>query len=251
MFKTLPKTLFRAATLALLTACPAQAQNDLGIIGAVFHLGSSDHKQEGGYAGVSVDVKITDYHGLQLDLQYEERSTGGVGRLGGFLYMTPREGQKYGLSMMVADKNDVSATYGQFGAAGIFAIGERTNLALRVAVGVSADNDMDWVTAGAGLHWQAGDATRFYAHYDITEFDEESFGAIAQEVTFGLRTRLGDGPASLFAEASRDWLNGRDASTADTTLRAGVSFRLGRTGNNQPLFHLSDPMRQILRRGHF
>ena len=245
------KTLLKATALSVLIATPALAQNDLGIIGGELRLGFSDQTLEGGFVGGTVDVAITDHHGLQLDLQYEERSTGGVGRFGTVLYMTPREGQKYGLTLMLADKNDASATYGQVGAAGMFAVSEDINVEVRAAAGISADNDMDWITLGGGLHWQAGDATRLYAQYDIAEFDEQNFGAVAHEVTLGVQHRIGNTPAALFAEASRDWLNGRNSADADTTIRAGVSISLGRTGNNQPSFRVSDPMRQILRRGLF
>ena len=101
------------------------------------------------------------------------------------------------------------------------------------------------------MHWQATTATRLYAHYDLTEFDEASFRARANEVTFGVQTRLNNSPVSLFAEASRDWLSGRNAAGADTTIRAGLSISLGRRGNNQPSFRVADPMRQLLRRGLF
>lgn len=244
-------SLLKAAAFATLTALPAHADSGLGIIGGALRLGVSDQELEGGYVAGTVDVAITQNHGLQLDLQYEERTNGGIGRFGSALYMTPRDGQKYGLTLMVADKNNASATYGQIGAAGMFTVAKDFNFELRAAAGLSADNNLDWITAGAGLHWQATDATRFYAQYDITEFDEQNFGAVAHEATFGLQTRLGNTPASLFAEASRDWLNGRNRADASTTLRAGVSIALGHTGNNQPAFHISDPMRQLVRRGLF
>jgi hypothetical protein len=163
--------------------------------------------------------------------------------------MTPREGQKYGLTLMVADKNDASSTYGQIGAAGMFSFGTSMNVELRAGAGISADNDLDWITLGTGLHWQASDSTRLYGQYDIAEFDEADFSAIAHEVTFGVQTRIRNSPTSLFAEVSHDWLSGNNRADGDTTVRAGVSISLGRTGNNQPAFRVSDPMRQILRRG--
>ena len=238
------------ALLSLLTALPAAAADpDLGIIGAELRLGGSDHPIEGGFAAATVDVAITAHHGAQFDLQYEERANGGIGRLGTVLYMTPRERQKYGLSLMVADKNDASSTYGQLGAVGMIGIAPGWNLEGRIGAGLSADNDLDWVSAGAGLHWQASAGTRLYAQYDMALFDEADFSARAHEVTFGAQTRLGKGPAALFAEVSRDWLGGGNAAGGETTLRAGVSVALGRTGNGQPAFRVSDPMRQILRRG--
>lgn len=244
-------TLLKAVALAAVTALPAHADSGLGIIGGSLRLGFSDQELEGGYVGATVDVAITDHHGLQLDLQYEERTNGGIGRLGTVLYMTPREGQKYGLTLMVADKNDASATYGQIGAAGMFTIAQDVNVELRASAGISSDSDLDWITAGGGVHWQVTEATRLFAQYDITEFDEETFGAIAHEATFGVQTRLGNSPASLFAEVSRDWLSGRNSADGSTTLRAGVSIALGRTGNTQPSFKVSDPMRQLLRRDLF
>ena len=238
---------------ALLTAgaLPAAAQTDLGVIGAELRLGTSDHTLEGGFASGTVDVAITAHHGAQFDLQYEERSTGGIGRIGTVLYMTPKAGQKYGLSLMVADKNDASSTYGQLGAVGMFEIAPDWNVEARVAAGISADNDLDWITAGGGVIWQATQKTQVYAHYDLTEFDETGFSALAHEATFGVKTRLGDSPASLFAETTHDWLSGHNAADGDTTIRLGVSIALGRTGNDQPTFRVSDPMRQILRRGLF
>ncbi|KIN64503.1 hypothetical protein Z946_3395 [Sulfitobacter noctilucicola] len=244
---------FIAVTLFSLAALPATAQtvtdSGLGIIGADLRLGFSNQEIEGGYVGGTVDVAITHYHGAQFDLQYEERSTGGIGRIGTTLYMTPRVGQKYGLSLMMADKNDVSSTYGQISAVGMFTAAEDFNIELRAGGGLSADNDLDWITAGIGAHWSAGANTQIYGHYDIAEFDEETFGAYGHEVTFGIKTAIKGTPATVFAEATRDWLSGANSADGDTTLRAGISIALGRTGNNQPSFRISDPMRQILRRG--
>ena len=242
------KATLTAVTLSVFAGA-AFAESGLGITGATLRLGQSDHEVEGGFAEGTVDVAITDHHGIQFDLHYEERSNGGIGRLGSVLYMMPRDGQKYGLSLMVADKNDASSTYGQIGAAGMFEIAPDLNFEARGGIGLSADNDLDWITLGAGLHWQATEGTRVYAHYDLADFDEAHFGALAHEVSFGVQTRLGDSPAALFAEASRDWLTGRNAAAGDTTLRAGLSISLGQTGNGQPAFRVSDPMRQLLRRG--
>ncbi len=238
-----------AASIATFTALPLYADTGLGIIGAELRLGFSDQQLEGGYVGGTVDVAITDNHGMQFDLQYEERSTGGIGRLNTILYMNPRDGQKYGLSLMLADKNDVSSTYGQIGVAGMFEVAQDMNIELRAGGGLSSDNDLDWITGGIGLHWKVAPSTRLYSQYDIAEFDEETFKATAHEVSLGLQTQIKNGPVSFFAEATRDWLAGPDAADAKTTLRAGVSIALGRTGNNQPSFRVSDPMRQILRRG--
>lgn len=246
----LKPTTIAAVALTALTL-PAAAQNDIGVIGSELRLGVSDHPLEGGYAAGTVDVAITQYHGAQFDLQYEERSTGGIGRFGTVLYMTPKPGQKYGLSFMVADKNDASSTYGQVGAAGMFEIAPQWNAEIRAAAGISADNDLDWITAGAGVIWQARPNTQVYAQYDVTEFDEQAFSALAHDVTFGVKTQLGDSPASLFAEAAHDWLSGTHAADGETTLRIGVSIALGHNGNNQPAFRVSDPMRQVLRRGLF
>lgn len=255
------RTLFSAILFAVCSTLPAQAgtaqtapaygDSGLGIIGGNLTLGFSDHILEGGFTQGTVDVAITAYHGMQIDLQYEERSLGGIGRLGTFLYMTPRADHKYGISLMVADKNGAPATYGQVGAMGMFTLGTEVNLEARGAIGMSSSNKMDWITAGLGLHWQVTPSTNAYAQYDLTDFSELEFNALAHEVTFGLRTRINDSPAALFAEVSHDWLSGAQAAEGNTTLRAGVSVFLGRTGNNQPTFRVSDPMRQILRRGLF
>jgi hypothetical protein len=247
------KTCFLALVLATCPALPATAQtitgSGLGIIGAELQLGFSDQESEGGYVAGTVDVAITDYHGAQFDLQYEERILGGIGRIGTTLYMTPRDDQKYGLSLMLADKNNVSSTYGQISAVGIFTVAEDLNVEVRAGVGLSADNDLDWITASAGAHWQISQSTRLYGHYEITEFEEETFRAFGHDATFGIKTAIKNTPATIFAEASRDWLSGRDAAGSETTMRAGISIALGRTGNKQPAFRVSDPMRQILRRG--
>ena len=83
----------QAAALMFMGALPAIADTDLGIIGADLRLGYSNQMIEGGFVSGTVDVAITDHHGAQFDLQYEERSNGGIGRLGTVIYMTPREGR--------------------------------------------------------------------------------------------------------------------------------------------------------------
>lgn len=123
------------------------------------------------------------------------------------------------------------------------------NVELRASAGLSADSDLDWISAGAGLHWQPSSSTRLYGHYDLAELDEETFEALAHEVTLGVRTSISSSPAALYIEASHDWLSGANRADGVTTLRAGISLALGTSGNNQPHFRVADPMRQILRRG--
>ena len=92
-------------------AVPVAAQSSLGISGAQVSLGVVE--DESGHSrtefGALVDVAITGVHGFQGDLRFDDTQAGGVGTLAAHLYMTPREGQKYGLFATLADvAKDVS-----------------------------------------------------------------------------------------------------------------------------------------------
>lgn len=238
-------------TLAAAVPATAQAQSSLGVTGASLSFSGTDAKGEGASAGAMLDVAVTANHGLQTNLSYTKYDNGNVGRIASTLYMIPRHGLKYGLSVMVGDQDGVSSTYGQIGAAGIFAISDDLDFEVRAGIGMRTDSDLDWITGGAGIHWQAAPELRLYGQYDIAHFDEAQFSAVAHEVTLGAEYHFKNSPVALFAEASHDWLNGRSGASGETTLRAGISIAVGHAGGNQPSFRVSDPMRQLLRRGSY
>jgi opacity protein-like surface antigen len=241
--------LVSAALSATLLTLPVHAQSSLGVTNATLALGLTDAQAEAGFVHGMINVAITDYHGLQANVDYDRTTTGDFGRIGAFQYMTPRGGQKYGLSLMIADMDDHSFTYGQIGVAGMFAIGDRLDLEVRAAIGMVAQTDLDWISLGAGLHWAMTPDLRVSAHYDIADFDERSFAARGQQLAVGIHYSPQGQPWGIFAEVGHDWLTGRNGGTGETTLRAGLTVSFGASNHGQPAFRVSDPMRQLLRRG--
>ena len=152
---------------------PAFAQSSLGITGASFSLGASE--DELGMSRVegaaSVDVAITEYHGFQGDLRFSDTVSGGVGTVGGHLYMSPREGQKYGLYALLSDVDGRALTWGVFGAEGIIALNETTTLEFQGGLG-AADDGLDFINASAAAAFEVTPALELELALDVADFDE-------------------------------------------------------------------------------
>ena len=229
------------------SAMPAVAQSSLGFTAAEFDLGMTDSDDL--MASAMVDIAITQYHGAQFNVGLSEQTNGAIASVAGHLYMTPQDGHKYGLSLLFSDVDNASISYAQIGAAGMVDLNDVMVLEVSGAMGMVMDNDLDWITTGAGLHWQARDDLRVYGAYNITEFDEAGFYALAQDATVGARYLPNQGAFGVYAEASHDWLSGDNSAAGETTLELGITLSLGATGGDKPAFTVFDPIRQIQRRG--
>ena len=234
-------------------AVPVAAQSSLGISGAQVSLGVVE--DESGHSrtefGALVDVAITGVHGFQGDLRFDDTQAGGVGTLAAHLYMTPREGQKYGLFAQLSDVDGRSMTYGAIGAEGMFELGNDTVLEGRAGIGAANDNGLDFVFGSIGLAHAYSSALEISATLDLTEFDEPSLRAISYDA--GLRATYSPegAPWGLYASVTHSGLEGRDASAGETRFGFGLSLSLGNSGGTNPgtrPFRSADPVAPLLRR---
>lgn len=239
---------FVLSAAASLSLAPnlAVAQSSLGITGAQFSYGATDDGDV--VAQAMVDVAITQFHGIQFNVGHAGQANGAIAYIDSFVYMTPRNGQKYGLNLQFADVDNEAISYAQLGAIGMLDVTDTLTAEVRGAMGMVMDNDLDWLTAGAGLYWQATDFTQLYGSYNIAEYDELTFSAMTHDVTLGARYTHNNTPFGAYAEVSQDWMSGADSEVSETTIGLGITMTLGAAGNYQPAFSTFDPTRQILRR---
>lgn len=234
-------------------AVPVAAQSSLGISGAQLTFGvaedESGHSRTGGSA--LVDVAITDVHGFQGDLRFADTEAGGVGTLAAHLYMTPREGQKYGLFAQLSDVDGRSMTYGAIGAEGMLEFGPATVLEGRAGIGAANHNGLDFVFGSIGVAHAYSSAFEISATLDLAEFDEPSLRAISYDA--GLRAAYSPegAPWGLYASITHSGLSGRDSRSGETRIGFGVTLSLGNSGGTDPAtrpFRSSDPVAPLLRR---
>ena len=248
---------------------PALADTPLGINAAEFRLGAvaQDTGTAMGSLGsikdtsavqptlgfAAVNVAITQHHGLQGDALFEGTPDGAIGRLGAHLFMTPRDGQKYGLFATLADLDGEALTWISLGAEGILDAGRHSTVELRGGIGAASAKGLDWIFLGGRISRDvAGGAATAYVDYNLTEFDEPGFDVLAHELSIGTDARLSR-RLGAFASVSRSRLSGSSAPD-ETTLRAGITIRFGKMGRaraHEQMFTTTDPVAQLIRRGYF
>ena len=240
--------------LGLISATPALAESSLGITGIGLQIGADDSPGNPAFVALSFDAAITDYHGFQGGVGLRDSLSGAEGRLDGHLYMMPREGQKYGFFGYVSDFDGRSATYGGFGAEGLFALGEDTALELRAGLGISDQNDLDFIFAEAGVYHDLSESVTVSLSTTIADFDEASFSAFSHDIRLGLEVQPKGQPLGFFADVSRDGLSGDNGAAGATTLRAGIRYEFGnmrRGGPETRPFSSPQPLRTLIRRDLF
>lgn len=255
----------------VISATQAVAEMPLGIQGAEFRLGAvqqDDGAAQGSLGPVkfpgngpditlgfaAVTVAITPYHGFQGDAVIEHGPDGAIGRIGGHLFMSPRDSQKFGLFGMLADVDGEDVTYAAAGVEGIIQLGPDLSLEARGGIGAANQQGLDFLFAGVRLSQDVMDgAATIYAGYDIAEFDEPAFSALGHEFSVGADVQLSNNTGA-FVEVVSSRLTGASAAPAETIVRAGITVRLGRIGGSQPRlrkFNTADPVAQLVRRGFF
>lgn len=233
---------------------PAFAQSSLGITGAQFSLGAVED-EAGDYRGDArglADVAITEYHGFQGDLAFSDTATGGIGTVAAHLYMTPVEGQKYGLFAALSDVDGRSMIYGSLGAEGMLSLGERTSVEGRAGMGWADTDGLDYVFAGASVAHQLTPAVEFELSLDVADFDEAAFSATSYDV--GLRASYSPegSPWGTYVSVTQSGLTGADGGDSATRIGLGLSLTLGTTGGTDPHtrpFRTPDPLASLVRRG--
>ena len=238
--------MFRTALVFVLLTSTAQAQSSLGITAVDFTLGQSDHDNEGSFGALLVDVAVTPYHGLQGDVVYEDLSSGGIGRLGAHLYMTPAAGQKYGLFAFVSDRDDASMTYGAIGAEGLFALSDTASVEINAGLGVANTDGLDYLFGSAAYHTDITPEFGLSAGAGFASFEEPGLNTDVFSPRIEARYSPDEQPFGVFARLSQDIFTDGLLSSSPTILSAGVSISFGGSSSRNR-FTTTDPLAPLFR----
>ncbi|MEM7718997.1 MAG: hypothetical protein AAF222_07320 [Pseudomonadota bacterium] len=230
---------------------PAFAQSSLGISGLELSLGvvedeAGDRRGDGRAA---VNVAITEFHGFQGDLAFADAADGWIGTAAAHLFMTPVDGQKYGLFAALSDVDGRSMLYGSIGVEGIVSVGQNTSIEGRAGMGWADVEGLDYIFASAALAHDFTPAVTLEASLEIADFEEASFDASAYD--FGLKATYSPEGSPLGAHISvtQSSLSGHDDATR---VGLGLTITLGTSGGTDPhtrLFRTPDPVAPLVRRG--
>lgn len=234
-------------------AVPAVGQSSLGITGAQLSTGAVE--DENGTTRVdgraAVDVAITDVHGFQGDLSFADTDTGGVGTVAAHVYMSPRDGQKYGLFAQLSDVDGRSLTYGAVGAEGMLELSARTTVEAAAGIGAASEGGLDYIFGSLGLAHAYSPAFEVSGTLDLAEFDEPGLRALSYEAGLKASYSPEGVPWGVYAGITHSGLSGRDGAAGQTRIGIGLSLTLGNTGGTDPktrLFRSVDPVAPLLRR---
>ena len=249
----------RALLFVLLTSVsgPALAQGSLGITGAAFSLGVTE--DEGGdrrleVAAAVVDVAITSVHGFQGDLSFADTAGGGIGTVGAHVYMSPVDGQKYGLFGTLSDVDGRSMLWGTMGAEAMLSMGEDTVADIRGGFGYADESGLDFIFAGVGVAHSFSPSITVEGAIDVADFDESSFRATAYDVSLRVEFSPERSPWGAYASVAYSGLAGHDSADGEVRIGLGISLLLGNVGGadtNTRLFRSPDPLAPLLRRDLF
>ena len=239
---------------ALVIGSPAFAQSSLGITGATLEVTSAEDEtgQLRNSFATSVDVRITEYHGLQGDLSFGETRGGTIGHLGGHLYLAPQPGQKYGLFLSLSDMDGRSMAWVNAGAEAMVSLGEKTTVEGRLGLGKADSGSLDYIFGGVSLAHALSPAFEVEAALDIADFDETAFRATSVDASLTARYSPEGSPWGMFASVTQSELMGRDGGASDTRFGFGATFNFGQSGGVDPairMFRGQDPVVGLVRRG--
>ena len=239
--------------VSALLAGPVSAQSSLGVIGSELAFGVQ--QDEGGTAqtvtSFRIDVAVTDVHGFQGDIAFEDTDHGLIGTVGAHLYMTPREGQRYGLFAALSDVDGRTMNWGSLGAEGMLSLSENTVIEGRVGMGVSDVNGLDYVFAGGSIAFEPDDSLELEAALDLAEFEEAGFQAVSYDVGVTARYSQPGNPWGVYANVIQSGLSGSDGAPGETRFGLGITLQLGATGGTNPKtrpFRATDPVVPLVRR---
>ncbi len=245
--------LFLSGLFTAVSAPAAQAQSSLGVTGLSARIVAEDADALS-FGDLTVDVAITEHHGLQGDLALVSTDSGTEGRMAAHLYMMPVAGHKYGLFAFAGDFDGRSAAYGGFGAEGLLALDDRTAVELRAGLGLANGSGLDFLFAEGAVHRDLGRDLELGLSLSVADIDELDLQALSHAVGLSLTYRPDGQPWGAFAEVSRHGLSGRDGAPDETTFRAGLTLDWGtrRTGGPETRpYSTPDPLRPVIRRGLF
>lgn len=236
-----------------LFAGPAFAQSSLGIKGTALTFGAV--QDEAGEAQLQsafrIDVAITEFHGFQGDIAFEDTDFGMIGTVGAHLYMTPREGQRFGLFAALSDVDGRSMTWGSIGAEGMVAVGDQSVVEGRAGMGMSDVGGLDYIFAGASFATELSPSAEIEFHADVAEFEEIAFQAISYDVGVTARYSPEGAPWGVYASVTQSGLSGSDGAPGETRLGLGLTMTFGATGGTDTKyrpFRTVDPVAPLVRR---
>lgn len=240
--------------VSLVLGFPVHAQSSLGISGATFSLGSTEDEDGAlrGDVSSSVDVRITDIHGLQGDLSFAQTASGTLGTLAGHFYMAPRPGQKYGLFVSLSDLDGHAVSWISAGAEGMVSLGDDTVLEGRLGLGAADSGSRDYIFGGLSLAHAFSPAFEIEGALDIADFDEAVFRATAIDASLTARYSPEGAPWGVYASVTRSELTGRDGEAAATRIGLGMTINFGTAGGadtDTRLFRAQNPGAALVRRG--
>ena len=239
--------------VSAILAGPVSAQSSLGIKGSELAFGFQ--QDEAGSAQTqstfSVDVAVTDVHGLQGDIAFEDTEYGLIGSVGAHLYMTPREGQRYGLFAALSDVDGRSMTWASVGAEGMLSLSETTVVEGRLGMGVSDVDGLDYVFAGGSISREFSPSLEIEGTFDIAEFEEASFQAVSYDLGVQASYSPTGAPWGAYARLTQSGLHGSDGEPGELRIGIGVTINIGATGGVDPYsrpFRQADPVSPLVRR---
>ncbi len=230
---------------------PAFAQSSLGISGAELSWGVVED-EAGDYRGEGravVDVAITQYHGFQGDLAFSDATNGWVGTVAAHAYMTPKEGQKYGLFAALSDVDGRAMLYGSIGAEGMLSLGENTTIEGRGGMGWADADGLDYIFGGLAIAHQLSPAFDLELSLDMADFDEVALNSTAYDLGLKASYSPEGSPWGAFASVTQSNLTGFEDATR---IGLGLTITLGTSGGTNPHtrpFRTPDPVAPLVRRG--
>ena len=245
---------FITSLIAVFVAHGASAQSSLGFQGIDLRFGAL--QDETGeiqvVSSLRLDVAITDAHGLQGDVTFEDTDNGLIGGLGAHLYMTPVEHHKYGLFASLSDVDGRSMSWLSVGAEGMIASGDDLVFEGRAGIGFSDVEGLDYTFADGGFAFALSDNLAVETHLTVAEFEEASFQAISYDAGASLHYTTSGSPWETYASLSYSGLTGRDSHPGEFRVGFGISMSFGQIGGLSPKtrpFRIVDPVAPLVRRG--
>ena len=243
--------------VAFLTVCfgyPVLAGGTPGVTETTLSFASTEDEL-GSFRGhflSSVDVRITDIHGVQGDLRFSDSGYGLIGQLIAHVYMAPSPSQKIGAFFELSDVDGHSMAWGSAGVEGIVEFGDASFLEAHIGLGAADENSLDYVFGGLALSTQLSPSVEITADVRISDIDEIAFRATALETSLVARYRSPDSNIGAFASLTKSELKGRDAASGFLRLGFGLTFDFNGSSHDRAeyrQFGQRDAIGQIVRRG--
>ena len=167
---------------------------------------------------VTGDFRITDAHGLLLDLSATTYPSGSLGQIDAHLYMQPSDSIKYGLFLALGDVNGREATIGSTGVEVIAALSDATLIEAKAEIGIATNHlggarrNMDFIAASLGASHAFNDTTTAYIEASATEFDESFLRAVGYGLRVGVHHDIPNQPIRISAAIGYDKMSGAMAA---------------------------------------